>query len=93
MWPLLKYNMKVLFIDGDNWYPAINGTWVTSIWDSFILFLPFFAIFQHNSAISYILINRKAPTFHCVLIILSFSMFVQAKIRQKLNVVPKTKGH
>ena len=52
-----------------------------------------FATFQHKSTVSYILINRKAPTFHCVLIILSFTMFVQAKIRQKLNVVPKTKGH
>ena len=43
--------------------------------------------------VSCILINRKAPIFHCVLINLSFSMFVKAEIRQKLNNGPKTKGH
>ena len=65
----------------------------TSIWDSFIMFLHFFPTYQNKRIVSCILINRRAPTFHCVLINFSFSMFVKAEIRQKLNNVPKTKGH
>ena len=53
----------------------------------------FFATYQNKRIVSCILINRRAPTFHCVLINFSFSMFVKAEIRQKLNNVPKTKGH
>ena len=68
-------------------------TRATSIWDSFILFSHFFATYQNKRMVSCILINRRAPTFHCVLINFSFSMFVKAEIRQKLNNVPKTKGH
>ena len=53
----------------------------------------FFATYQTNRTVSCIIINRRAPIFHCVLIIFSFSMFVKAEIRQKLKNVPKTKGH
>ena len=56
-------------------------------------FYIFFATYQNKRIVSCILINRRAPTFHCVLTNFSFSMFVKAKIRQKLNNVPKTKGH
>ena len=70
-----------------------KGTWATSIWDSFILFLHFFAIYQNKLIVSWILINRTAPIFHHALINFSFSMFVKAEIRQKMNNVPKTKGH
>ena len=34
-------------------------TRVTSIWGNFILFLPFFATFQHKTTVSYLFINRN----------------------------------